>query len=710
MDLPSLENYPPLEIANTRMPIRGPYTCVEADADAPRRVFATKKEYKAFVAFLHKVKHNELKKLPNDEKLAEHGMRYVSKRPYVIWYPRHSPCAALLGDVAAPAPDPVAPDPIDAEDSDVDVDVDPETFPTSSAQCDGDAAEESGSSSGADPDADCDSDSDSDAVAAAVTHLVSLLGKRRPAITTKLLERLRLLTGGGGDPVDGDRDSDLPDFVWDSPSCSDASLDASDATSTSSSSAASSDASDVEISPPPRKMPVQYTTVDYTAEPPPLTDARYRKYRNGFIKRILDQKTKFAPRDAKLAYYRIQTRADGSIITPADYMGGNRKVLVVAPAENHVAHTAQTVTAHPPPQTTQVTDNRDPNAPVTVAMIAAHFKKRVDDGLLELGSYNSKYNPTNIRAALARMGLDKDFLKDTPNFDVAAWINSSIVDAIRTLAAAPFALSTIKQTLDIVRVSAMNVPALKDRVTPEAIQALRGSAQEHRDMASEQGIQKRNTTPVYSWLALVEWMKQREGPTGVHYQYLRMFEHVPLRGEIDGMKRAANEADAMALPKHNAWYVSNGTIVVSFRKYKTKASYSDRKYVIPADVARLILARVGNGDVLFKKGMVKEVGDVFRNNGVAFPYGPGQAKKEDLRGMRHTFAAFRNSKELNPEPGLMRGPPLAQLMLHSNDISETVYRNRTFLDVPGFNPDGTQATQARAGGSGAGAGTKRTRK
>jgi hypothetical protein len=64
------------------------------------------------------------------------------------------------------------------------------------------------------------------------------------------------------------------------------------------------------------RVPIAPRAVNYTAEPPPLTDATYRKERNEFIKSILDRKIKFAS-DAKLAYYRIPIRADRSVIVDA---------------------------------------------------------------------------------------------------------------------------------------------------------------------------------------------------------------------------------------------------------------------------------------------------------------------------------------------------------------------------------------------------------
>jgi hypothetical protein len=113
-------------------------------------------------------------------------------------------------------------------------------------------------------------------------------------------------------------------------------------------------------------------------------------------------------------------------------------------------------------------------------------------------------------------------------------------------------------------------------------------------------------------------------------------------------------------------------------------------YIIPADLSAYLIPRLEKTGMLFPKDAAKVAGDMFRKKGIAFPFGPGQGRNNDVSGFRHTLSTYRNDPTIFKGPDTMRGTHLATLMLHTRKASETTYRHgQTYLTVPGFNHDGT---------------------
>lgn len=435
----------------------------------------------------------------------------------------------------------------------------------------------------------------------------------------------------------------------------------------------------------------------------------FQRARFAFIDRLATGKMKKMPTADKLAKYGV-TVVGGQVIIPDDYKRGAAPVVVM-PRSTVTAHTA----AHNvvlPPERVEMQDDIDMGAPVTFAALSAF-------GAAKKGKTAAKWR--GVKNVLKKLGATEAAMKHA-DFDVAKWLNSNFSDAMIVLFAdhkegtwatiEKQSWNTFLMDCDTISTVVDQYPPLTQRVSQDTKDSILFFRQEIKAEADIYNSARREATMVYSQAALKAWLLAHYNvETSLELQYFLAYEHCPVRGEMQGLKRATGPAPADAAGKKNAWYEDDaGRIVIEIEDFKTMGSrIKSKPYVIPADLSEHILAAQKDTTTLFPKDMAKRVGNLFRSKGIAFPFGPTQTVLYDVPGFRHTLATYRNSDTFKG-PDSMRGTHLATLMLHTRKASETTYRHgQVFLPVPGFNDDGSPKATAPPAPARAPAAPKRAR-
>jgi hypothetical protein len=114
-------------------------------------------------------------------------------------------------------------------------------------------------------------------------------------------------------------------------------------------------------------------------------------------------------------------------------------------------------------------------------------------------------------------------------------------------------------------------PPLTERVDQETKDDIHHFWQEIKAHAGEAVEERRAKTEVYSGQALKAWLEAHENlATSIGYQYHMVHEFVPVRGELQGLKLAANATEGENDAQPNRCYIDNERrIVCMIRKYKT---------------------------------------------------------------------------------------------------------------------------------------------
>lgn len=406
---------------------------------------------------------------------------------------------------------------------------------------------------------------------------------------------------------------------------------------------------------------------------------------------------------ATIEKYDIQFNEDGEIIVPAKYKP-KVEIKVEAQEPTRLVVKGRDVVIEEP--------RNIPRGAVTTHDVQTYIKTQYNadlekEGKKQLGASSITQYSTGAGIFL-KLGFVKDYASD---------IMPSVRDTKKTLAtinSRQVSQATKNKDLHSVYFMAKNVPMIRDQVGKDVAQAYGKELGTGKKENTNKKYDELQAKKVYIWTDIVNNVEKRFGKNSIESLYFKVFEEVPIRGELANIPIIYENEDE--IPKAGNYVLMKGSdsIEVHLKKYKTHFSYGDQVYTLSKTLSKMIVASLKKDtrDVLFevKPGINVWLKNILAESGYPnFPYGKDttQADRDKITsGIRHTFASYANSA-FNKK--FQKGHKLAALMLHELQQSLTAYQNKEFYTeadrIAHMNHEEGQGSGTRKGGRRTGART-----